>query len=168
MKKILFILFTLILLSSCTQKRFPHAEYEQAYEVLISENYAQAAKQFARLSSKYSAYPEIWFQYGSSCMETGDYDTAIVAFNKTAELYNNSVLYDDKLGLRNDALVTIGEVYLLQQDFVKAKEQFEKCLSLKKNRDMIIAIAATYIRLGYIKECEEYFAEKGINLADLR
>ena len=46
-------------------------------------------------------------------METGEYDTAINAFNKAAELYENSVMYDDKPGLRNDALVTIGEVHLI-------------------------------------------------------
>ena len=48
-------------------------------------------------------------------------------------------MYDDKLGLRNDALVTIGEVHLLRHDFDSAKDQFEKCLSLKNDRDMIIA-----------------------------
>ena len=32
-------------------------------------------------------------------METGDYDTAIASFNnKAAELYENSVMYDDKPG----------------------------------------------------------------------
>lgn len=101
-------------------------------------------------------------------METGDYDTAIASFNKAAELYENSVMYDDKLGLRNDALVTIGEVHLLRHDFDSAKDQFEKCLSLKNDRDMIIAIVATYIRLGFTAECEAYFAEKGIDLAELR
>lgn len=30
---------------------------------------------------------------------------------------------------------------------------------------MIIAITATYIRLGFTSECEAYFAEKGIDLA---
>ena len=29
-------------------------------------------------------------------------------------------------------------------------------------------LLATYIRLGFTAECEAYFAEKGINLADLR
>ena len=169
MKKIALILsLTVLLLTSCTTKQFPQTEYDQAYEALISENYTQAAKQFARLSSKYSVYPEIWYQYGSCCMETGDYDTAINAFNKAAELYENSVMYDDKPGLRNDALVTIGEVHLLRHDFDSAKDQFEKCLSLKNDRDMIIAIAATYIRLGFTAECEAYFAEKGIDLAELR
>ena len=42
-------------------------------------------------------------------------------------------MYDDKLGLRNDALVTIGEVHLLRHDFNSAKDQFEKCLSLKND-----------------------------------
>ncbi len=37
-----------------TTSEFPQAEYNQAYEQLISENYTQAAKQFDRLSSKYS------------------------------------------------------------------------------------------------------------------
>lgn len=101
-------------------------------------------------------------------METGDYDTAINAFNKAAELYENSIMYDNKPGLRNDALVTIGEVHLLRHDFDSAKVQFEKCLSLKNDRDMIIAIAATYIRLGFTAECEAYFAEKEIDLAELR
>lgn len=163
----IIILFLIFLLTSCT-KQFPQTEYEKAYDELISENYASATQKFSRLSSKYSVYPEIWYQYGLCLMETGDYDTAITAFNKTAELYENSVLYDDKPGLRNDALVTIGEVYLLQSDFQKAHNQFEKCLSIKHDRDMIIAIAATYIRLGFTAECEAYFAEKGINLADLR
>ena len=89
-------------------------------------------------------------------------------YDQAAELYENSVMYDDKLGLRNDALVTIGEVHLLRHDFYSAKDQFEKCLSLKNDRDMIIAIAATYIRLGFTAECEAYFAEKGIDLAELR
>ncbi len=169
MKKIaLIISVTVLLLTSCTTKQFPQKEYDQAYETLISENYTQAAEQFSRLSSKYSVYPEIWYQYGSCCMETGDYDTAIASFNKAAELYENSVMYDDKPGLRNDALVTIGEVHLLRHDFDSAKDQFEKCLSLKNDRDMIIAIAATYIRLGFTAECEAYFAEKGIDLAELR
>ena len=55
-----FIIITLpfFFLTSCT-KQFPQAEYEKAYEQLISENYTQATKQFARLSSKYSVYPEI-------------------------------------------------------------------------------------------------------------
>ena len=167
MKKLIPFIVLSILLTSCT-KQFPQAEYEKAYEQLISENYTQAAKQFARLSSKYSVYPEIWYQYGSCCMETGDYDTAIASFNKAVELYENSVMYDDKPGLRNDALVTIGEVHLLRHDFDSAKVQFEKCLSLKNDRDMIIAIAATYIRLGFTAECEAYFAEKGINLVELR
>ena len=83
-----------LILTSCTTKQFPKTEYDQAYETLISENYTQATKQFARLSSKYSVYPEIWYQYGSCCMETGDYDTAIASFNKAAELYENSVMYD--------------------------------------------------------------------------
>lgn len=172
MKKIVSIIlsvsFSILLLTSCTTKQFPQAEYDQAYETLISENYTQAAEQFSRLSSKYSVYPEIWYQYGSCCMETGDYDTAIASFNKAAELYENSVMYDDKPGLRNDALVTIGEVHLLRHDFDSAKDQFEKCLSLKNDRDMIITIAATYIRLGFTAECETYFAEKGIDLAELR
>lgn len=169
MKKIALILsVTVLLLTSCTTKQFPQAEYNQAYETLISENYTQAVKQFSRLSSKYSVYPEIWYQYGSCCMETGDYDTAIASFNKAAELYENSVMYDDKPGLRNDALVTIGEVHLLRHDFDSAKDQFEKCLSLKNDRDMIIAIAATYIRLEFTAECEAYFAEKGIDWAELR
>ena len=165
---IIFLITSFFLLTSCTTKQFPQAEYDQAYEALISENYTQAAKQFARLSSKYSVYPEIWYQYGSCCMETGDYDTAMASFYKVAELYENSVMYDDKPGLRNDALVTIGEVHLLRHDFDSAKDQFEKCLSLKNDRDMIIAIAATYIRLGFTAECEAYFAEKGIDLAELR
>ena len=76
-------------------------------------------------------------------MGTGEYDIAINAFNKAAELYENSAMYDDKPGLRNDALVTIGEVHLLRHDFDSTKGQFEKCLSLKNDRDMIIAIAAT-------------------------
>lgn len=71
-------------------KQFPQAKYDQAYETLISGNFTQAAKQFARLSSHNSVYPEIWYQYGSCCMETGDYDTATNAFNKVAELYENS------------------------------------------------------------------------------
>ena len=40
-------------------------------------------------------------------METGDYDSAIASFNKTTELYENSVMYDDKSGLRNDTLVLL-------------------------------------------------------------
>lgn len=159
---------TIFLLTSCTSKQFPQAEYDKAYETLISENYTQAAKQFARLSSRNSVYPEIWYQYGSCCMETGNYDTAIASFNKAAELYENSVMYDDKPGLRNDALVTIGEVHLLCHDFDSAKDQFEKCFFFNNDRDMIIAIAATYIRLGFTAECEAYFAEKGIDLAELR
>ena len=67
-------------------------------------------------------------------METADYDSAIASFNKTTELYENSVMYDDKSGLRNDTLVTIGEVHLLRHDFDSAKDQFEKCLSLKNDR----------------------------------
>ena len=168
MKRIALILSaTIFLLTSCT-KHFPQAQYEQAYDQLISENYVSATQKFARLSYKYSVYPEIWYQYGSCCMETGDYDSAIASFNKAAELYENSVMYDDKPGLRNDALVTIGEVHLLRHDFDSAKDQFEKCLSLKNDRDMIIAIAATYIRLGFTAECEAYFAEKGIDFAELR
>lgn len=164
MKRIALILSaTVLLLTSCTTKQFPQAEYDQAYEALISENYTQAVKKFARLSSKYSVYPEIWYQYGSCCMETGDYDTAMASFYKAAELYENSVICDDKPGLHNDALVTIGEVHLLRHDFISAKDQFEKCLSLKNDRDMIIEIAATYIRLGFTAECEAYFAEKGID-----
>ena len=159
MKKIAIILLaTVFLLTSCA-KHFPQAKYDKAYDQLISENYTQAAKQFSRLSSKYSVYPEIWYQYGPCCMEMGDYDTAITSFNKAAELYENSVMYDDKPGLRNDALVTIGEVHLLRHDFDSAKEQFEKCLSFKNDRDMLIAIAATYIRLGFTEECEAYFAQ---------
>ena len=61
---------------------FPQKEYDQVYETLISENNTQATAQFARLSSKYSVYPEIWYQYGLCLMETGDYDTAIASFNK--------------------------------------------------------------------------------------
>lgn len=134
MKKIALILsLTVLLLTSCTTKQFPQTEYDQAYEALISENYTRTVKKFARLSSKYSVYPEIWYQYGSCCMETGYYDTAINAFNKVAKLYENSVMYDDKPGLRNDALVTIGEVHLLRHDFNSAKDQFEKCLSLKND-----------------------------------
>lgn len=49
-------------------------------------------------------------------------------------------MYDDKPGLRNDALVTISEVHLLRHDFDSAKDQFEKCLSLKNDRDMIIVL----------------------------
>ena len=161
----IIISFLTFLITSCT-KQFPQAEYDKAYDQLISENYTQATAQFARLSSKYSVYPEIWYQYGLCLMETGDYDSAIASFNKAAELYENSVMYDDKTGLRNDALVTIGEVHLLCHDFDSAKDQFEKCLSLKNDRDMIIAIAATYIRLGFTAECEEYFAEKGIDLEE--
>lgn len=32
---------------------------------------------------------------------------------------------------------------------------------------MIIAIEATYIRLGFTAGCEAYFAEKGIDLVEL-
>ncbi len=77
-----------------TTSEFPQAEYDQAYETLISEDYTQAAKQFARLSSKYPVYPEIWYQYGLCLMETGDYNSAIASFNKAAELYENAVMYD--------------------------------------------------------------------------
>ena len=77
---------------------FIQKEYDQAYETLSSENNTQTTAQFARLSSKYSVYPEIWYQYGLCLMETGDYTAAITAFNKTTELYENSVLYDDRLG----------------------------------------------------------------------
>ena len=76
---------------------FPQKEYDQAYETLISENNTQATAQFARLSSKYSVYPEIWYQYASCCMETGDYDTAIASFNKAAELYDLDLLQNVKL-----------------------------------------------------------------------
>lgn len=161
------LLAAFLTLASCKTNQFPEESYEAAYEVLINGDYAQAARQFARLSEKYSVYPEIWYQYGSCCMETGDYDRAIESFNKTAAVYENSVLYDDKAGLRNDALVSIGEVHLLKEDFVSAEEQFEKCLSLKNDREMVIAIAASYIRLGFVSECETYFAEKGIDLSEL-
>lgn len=111
----------------------------------------------------YSVYPEIWYQYGSYCIETGDYDTAIASLNKTAELYKNSVMYDDKPGLRNNALVTIGEVHLLHHDFISAKDQFEKCLSLKNDRDMIIAIAATYIyALDLLQNVKLILLKKGL------
>ena len=100
MKKVInYIILSLALslsIISCT-KQFPQTKYDQAYEALISENYTQAAKQFARLSSKYSVYPEIWYQYGSCCMETGDYDTAIASFNKAAELYDLDLLQNVKL-----------------------------------------------------------------------
>ena len=131
-------------------------------------HHLMAVHGYSRMIAQAENVDEHTLLYGSCCMETGDYDTAIASFNKAAELYENSVMYDDKPGLRNDALVTIGEVHLLRHDFDSAKDQFEKCLSLKNDRDMIIAIAATYIRLGFTAECEAYFAEKGIDLAELR
>lgn len=166
MKKLVVIFISTFLLISCT-RQFPQAKYDQAYETFICGNYKDASKQLARLCKTDSVYPEIWYTYGSCCMETGDYNTAIKAFQKTAELYENSVMYDNKIGLRNDAMTSIGEVYLLQKDFNKAADQFEKCLELQHNRDMVIAIVAAYIRLGFTAECESYFADKGINIADI-
>ena len=49
---------------------------------MVTDLRDEATAQFARLSSKYSVYPEIWYQYGLCLMETGDYDTAIASFNK--------------------------------------------------------------------------------------
>ncbi len=168
MKKPALIIAAAVLFSaSCRTNQFPQEDYELAYDRLIAGEYTQATGQFAELSSKFSRYPEIWYQYGSCCMETGDYDTAIDAFNRAAVLYENSVMYDDRPGLRYDSLVTIGEVYLLQQDLPKAKNQFDRCLSLKNDHDMQVAIAATYIRLGFTEEMAAFFAEKGIDPAEL-
>ena len=64
---------------------------------MVTDLRDEATAQFARLSSKYSVYPEIWCQYGSCCMETGDYDTAIASFNKAAELYDLDLLQNVKL-----------------------------------------------------------------------
>ena len=97
-------------------------------------------------------------------METNHFSESIEAFTKTTEVYENSVMYDDKLGLKHDAMTSIGEVYLLQKDFENAEKQFEKCLVEKKDREMINAILAVYIRLGFVDEAEEFFNDKGINI----
>lgn len=95
MKKLVVIFISTFLLTSCT-RQFPQAKYDQAYKTFISGNYKDASKQLARLCKTNSVYPEIWYTYGSCCMETGDYDIAIKAFQKTAELHENSVMYADK------------------------------------------------------------------------
>lgn len=173
MKKLKYVCFFIcsIFIFGCKQKNdanvFPQAEYEAAYEQMIMENYSDAAKKFRTLTKKYSSFPEFWYDYGTCLMEEKNYTDAEKAFNRTVELYENSFLYDDKAGLRNDAMTSLGELYLLRKDFNKAKIQFEKCLALKNDKEMIIAIAATYIRLGYISEAEKYFSEKGIDIFSL-
>ena len=164
MKKIILILVPLLFLVSCKTEGFPQKQYDKAYEQLINQDYSKASKSFEKILKNKSEYPEIWFNYGCCLMETNQFSESIEAFTKTTELYENSVMYDDKLGLKHDAMTSIGEVYLLQKDFENAEKQFEKCLAEKKDREMINAILAVYIRLGFVDEAEEYFNDKGINI----
>lgn len=166
MKRIPLLLVTILFLTSCSSK-FPYTKYEQAYEKLIEGKYETAAYRFQTLTSRYSKYPEIWYNAGCCYMEIGKYESAIYAFKKASEVYENSVMYDDKEGLRNDAMTSIGEVYLLQKSFSKAKNQFEKCFELQNDKNMVTAVAATYIRLGYTEECKKYYSEKGIDIGVL-
>ncbi len=146
---------------------FPMEEYEEAYDQMIDGNHTKAASLFEKLVYSHAEYPEIWYQYGCCLMELRDFDSAGIAFSNAASKYENACLYDDKIGLRNDAMTTLGEMYLMQKDFPKAEDQFEKCFALQNDRDMVVAVAASYIRLGYEAECERYFATKGINLGTL-
>lgn len=163
-KKILLIFAAMIFIVSCSKQQFPQEKYEAAYEQLIAEDYFQAKESYKKLIKSAGSFPELWYDYGTVLMMTGDYSEAIKSFNKTIKLYENAVLYDDKDGLKCDAMTSIGETYLLQADLKNARNQFEKCLEEKKDRDMIIAIAATYIRLGFVDEAESFFADLGIDI----
>lgn len=165
MKKQWIIFFmSAMIFTSCKSGKFPQEKYDQAYEQMINENYSEAKESFRKLTESNSAFPEIWYGYGCCLMETENYSESVKAFTKVTELYENSVMYDDKEGLKYDAMTSIGEVFLLQKETEKAKIQFEKCLTEQNNREMINAIAATYIRLGFIDEAEAFFAEKGIDI----
>lgn len=147
---------------SCHGGEFPMRAYERAYGQMIDGDYKSAAASFRRLSESSPAYPEIWYGWGTCLMETERYAQAVQAFSKAADLYGNSVLYDDKAGLRRDAMTAIGEVYLMQGDLMSAEAEFVKCLSERADTDTVIAISATYIRMGYADRVMPFLAGQGL------
>lgn len=157
-------MLSLVLAASCAGGRFPRHEYDDAYALLIAGDYEDAAEAFRRLSLSSPSYPEIWYNYGVCLMETARYPEAAESLQKAADLHGNAVMYDDTPGLRGDAMTAIGEVHLLQRDFEKAEEQFDKCLAERSDRAAINAIAATYIRLGFIDRAEAYFSQRNIDV----
>lgn len=154
----------LVLAAACTTHGFPQQEYDDAYMLIVADAYIPAAERFAELSRSNPRYPEIWYNLGICLMETARYAEAEAALLKAADLYENAAMYDDKAGLRYDAMTTIGEVRLLQGDFAGAEEQFDRCLAERSDRAAINAVVAAYIRRGFTDKAERFFAERNIDV----
>lgn len=169
----LFILLIFCSFYSCKEnsseerkKAFPQNQFDSAYELLIQSDYEKAIKSFENLTKFFPQYPEIWYNFAICLMETKSYKNAEKAFCKTISLRKNVVMYENPQIIKEDAMTSILEVFLLEGNFKRAEKQAKKCLKENDSREMKIAILATYLRLGFSSEAKEFFNKRGINIED--
>lgn len=156
-----------ILFSSCKKSVFPQSQFDSAYELMIQGDFENATENFRLLSEKYSRYPEIWYNYAFCLMEKKSYKAAEKAFCRAIFYRKNVVMYENPQVIKEDAMTSILEVFLLEGDFENAENQAEKCFSENDTKEMQIAVIATYFRLGFSEKVETIFKNHGIDIQKL-
>lgn len=123
--------------------------YQAGYALMIERQYDKACAAYRKALKADATHAQSWSDLSTCLLELGKYGDAAKAARKAAEQYENAALHDDKIGFRDDALVQVGEAYLLQQKDTEARKQFQSVYDLDpENYNTLLNIVVTYIRCG--------------------
>ena len=89
-----------------------------------------------------------YYLKGENYRRIGEYDLAIEALVKAAEIEKKTTIYNG-----------LGFAYLKKGEYLKAKNTFESSLNINRNDSSTCGIAKTLLMMGKTKEAGRYFEE---------
>ncbi|MCB9297694.1 MAG: tetratricopeptide repeat protein [Lewinellaceae bacterium] len=89
-----------------------------------------------------------YYLKGENYRRLGEYDLAIEALTKAAEIEKKTTIYNG-----------LGFAYLKKGEYQKAKNTFESSLNINRNDSSTCGIAKTLLMMGKTKEAGRYFEE---------
>jgi len=156
MKRSLFLLLIVIVLSGCSTKSANYY-YKEGIEAFNESDYLKAEENFIKAIEKNEYRAEYYIDYGMTLIMLEDYNQALEMFDRAMlDKDNEIVRKNNKLAMRGK-----GILYYKSYDYINALEQFDKALSISElselNLDILYYKASSEEKLGlYEKALESY------------
>lgn len=156
MKRSLFLLLIVIVLSGCSTKSASYY-YKEGIEAFNDSDYLKAEENFIKAIEKNEYRAEYYIDYGMTLIMLEDYNQALSMFDRAIlDKDNEIVRKNNKLAMRGK-----GILYYKSYDYINALEQFDKALGISElselNLDILYYKASSEEKLGlYEKALESY------------
>jgi Tfp pilus assembly protein PilF len=134
------------------------AVLEEGNQLYDQQKYAEAAAKFEEFLFKNPAIYQVYFNIGNCLREMGEYEKAVVAYDKFLEKIKEEKGSFQGSEAAAKALSGLGETYVKQGDLAKANEYFKLAVDyFPQDEALAFNVGEIYFKQGETDKAIEYF-----------